>query len=394
MFGITKLFKDFTGSEKSSGYFLIAATVVSLLLANLFVGESYAEFFHRKIGFETTYIHLNLAIDHWINDGLMAIFFFMVGLEIERELYIGELSSFKKASLPVAAAIGGMMIPCIIYLLFNYGTDTQQGYGIPMATDIAFALGVLSLIKRVPYGLKVFLTAFAIIDDLGAIIVIAIFYTGTLSLWYLAAAIGIFAVMIVMNRFRIHYVLPYILLGILMWYCMLQSGVHATISGVLTAFALPFGTGDNNSTSYSVQKLLHKPVAFIVLPIFALANTAIIVGNSWIDDLTTRNSLGVIVGLVAGKPIGVMLLTYLAVVSEISTLPDRVKWKHLIGTAALGGIGFTMSIFITLLAFDDPVHIYQSKMSILFSSIIASCIGLVILSIKPSVREKTEHRLR
>jgi Na+:H+ antiporter, NhaA family len=387
MFGITKLFKDFTSSEKSAGYVLIASTIISLLLANLIIGAHYPEFFHQKIGFEGEFVNLNLSIDHWINDGLMTIFFFMVGLEIEREIYIGELSTFRNASLPVAAAVGGMVVPCIIYLLFNYGTNTQQGYGIPMATDIAFALGVLSLIKRIPYGLKVFLTAFAIIDDLGAIIIIAIFYTDNLNFGYLLAAFAIFGLMIMLNRLRVHRIVPYILPAIIMWYCMMQSGVHATISGVLTAFALPFGTGDEKSLSYKVQKFLHKPVAFVILPLFALANTAIIIPGTWLTDLTTANSLGVIVGLVAGKPVGVLLLSYLAIRAGVSSIPERVNWKHLSGAAALGGIGFTMSIFITLLAFDEPAHINQSKMAILVSSIVASFVGLMILSVKKK-REK------
>lgn len=377
---ITQLFKEFTESEKSAGYVLILATCISLLLANVFIGSSYTEFFHHKVGFASENINLKLSIDHWINDGLMAVFFFMVGLEIERELYAGELSSIRNASLPIAAAIGGMLIPFAIFFALNAGTDTQQGYGIPMATDIAFALGMLSLTKSVPYALKVFLTAFAIIDDLGAIIIIAIFYTKSFQLTYLLVALGIFAALIVLNRLKVYQIWPYILLGIVMWYCMLQSGVHATIAGVLVAFALPFGNGDEASPSYRVQHFLHKPVAFIILPIFALANTGIIISSTWLSDLQTTNSLGIILGLVIGKPLGVLLLSFLAIRVGWSSLPVGVSWTHLVGAGLLGGIGFTMSIFITLLAFDDPQYINQSKMAILAASLIASLLGLVVLS--------------
>lgn len=376
---IAKLFKDFTDSEKSSGYVLIAATAISLLLANVFIGNPYIAFFHQKVGFANDTIHLKLSIEHWINDGLMAIFFFLVGLEIEREIYAGELSSIKKASLPIAAALGGMLVPIAIYLVFNAGTATQRGYGIPMATDIAFALGILSLSKGVPYGLKVFLTAFAIIDDLGAIIIIAIFYTESIQFTYLLVGLGIFVLLIVLNRLKVYSIWPYILLGMVIWYCLLQSGVHATIAGVLVAFALPFGNGDENSPSYKAQHFLHKPVAFFILPLFALANTGIIISSSWLPDLHTSNSLGIILGLVLGKPIGIVLLCLLAVKIGWSSLPTGVTWTHMVGAGTLGGIGFTMSIFITLLAFDNPATITQAKMAILVSSVIASTLGFLIL---------------
>lgn len=380
IYKVTQLFKEFTESEKSSGYVLIFTTLISLLLANVLIGPAYTDFFHQKAGFDTETIHLKLSVGHWINDGLMAVFFFMVGLEIEREIYAGELSSFRSASLPIAGAIGGMVVPFALYFALNAGTDTQAGYGIPMATDIAFALGMLSLTRGVPYALKVFLTAFAIIDDLGAIIIIAIFYTKGFQLSYLLAAGGIFVLLLVLNRLKVYRVWPYILAGIVMWYCMLQSGVHATIAGVLLAFALPFGNGNEHSPSYKVQHFLHKPVAFFILPVFALANTGIIISNSWLTDLQTANSLGIILGLVIGKPLGVLLLSFLAIRAGWSSLPAGVSWKHLAGAGTLGGIGFTMSIFITLLAFEDPAYVTQSKMAILVSSLVASLLGLLILA--------------
>jgi NhaA family Na+:H+ antiporter len=265
----TKLFTDFFNSEKSSGLVLIACTIFSLLLANSNFGTNYLELFQAQFA--------KHSLEHWINDGLMTIFFLLIGLELEREIYQGELSNLKDALLPIFGALGGMFVPAGIFLLLNYGTSTQSGAGIPMATDIAFALGILSLLgSRVPISLKVFLTALAVIDDLGAIIIIAIFYTKTLFWANLFIALGIFLLLIVLNKLKVRNLIPYLIGGIAMWYFMLHSGVHATITGVLLAFAIPFGNGDEKSTSYILQHFLHKPVAFIILPIFALANTAIV----------------------------------------------------------------------------------------------------------------------
>lgn len=376
----TKLFNDFFNSEKSSGIILIISTVVSLLLANFLIGESYLDFWHQKAGFTIGSIQLNLSVEHWINDGLMTIFFLLVGLEIERELYAGELSSIKNASLPIVAAIGGMAIPALLHFVFNAGTATQSGFGIPMATDIAFALGVLSLAgKGVPLALKVFLTALAIIDDLGAIMIIAIFYTSELQTTYLLIALGIFAVLLILNRLKVHQLIWYLLGGIIMWYCMLQSGVHATITGVLLAFAIPFGDGKERSPSYLLQHWLHKPVAFIIVPLFAFANTGIIFSGSLSDTLTTNNSLGILAGLIIGKPLGILLLCFIAIKLKLAKLPEGVNWLQLTGAGVLAGIGFTMSIFITLLAFDDAAVIQQSKIAILFSSLVAGVIGFLLV---------------
>jgi NhaA family Na+:H+ antiporter len=387
---VTKLFKAFFQSERSSGYVLIGTTILSLLLANLLIGPAFTEIFHHKVGFENSFISLNLSVEHWVNDGLMTIFFLLVGLEIEREIYIGELSSIRNASLPLFAALGGMVIPFGIHFLFNAGLPTQDGGGIPMATDIAFALGILSLGKRVPYGLKVFLTAFAIIDDLGAILVIAFFYTKSLQMVYLLAALGTWGLLFVCNRLKIYRVWVYLLLGVVMWYCMLQSGVHATLSGVLLAFAMPFGNGDEHSLSYRVQHKLHYPVAFFILPLFALTNTGILIPSTWVSDLQNSNSLGIILGLVAGKPLGIMAFCGAAVALGWSGLPAGVNWRHLLSAGMLGGIGFTMSIFITLLAFDDPNVVAQSKISILVASVVASVLGLLVLQLASRRKAKLE----
>lgn len=379
---LTSLFKDFFESEKAGGLILIVCTAVSLLIANSSFGESYQYFWHLNFA--------NNSIEHWINDGLMAIFFLLIGLELEREVYIGELSKLKDAMLPIFGAIGGMVIPASIFLLFNFGTATQSGAGIPMATDIAFALGVLSLLgNKVPTSLKIFLTALAVIDDLGAILIIAFFYTGTLSGINLMIAFGIFAALLVMNRLKVRNLIPYLIGGVAMWYFMLHSGVHATITGVLVAFAIPFGNGDKKSTSYVLQKFLHKPVAFIILPLFALANTAISLNGISIDTLTENYSLGVAFGLIAGKPIGIFLLSYIAVAIGICKLPGDLNWKSIIGAGFLGGIGFTMSIFITLLAFDDAFIISNIKFIILLSSLVAGVIGFIWLKqvLKRTVKE-------
>lgn len=386
---ITKLFKDFFESERSSGYILIATTIISLLLANIIIGPAFTDFFHHKAGFTNKYLSLNLSVEHWINDGLMTVFFLLVGLEIEREIYIGELSNIRKASLPLFAAVGGMLVPFLIHFAFNNGLPTQNGGGIPMATDIAFALGVLSLGKRVPYGLKVFLTAFAIIDDLGAILVIAFFYTKTLQMAYLLGAGLIWALLFVCNRMKVYRIWVYVALGLVMWYCMLQSGVHATLTGVILAFAMPFGDGGEKSLSYRVQHWLHKPVAFIILPLFAMANTGIPISTTWFSDLQHNNSLGIIAGLVAGKPIGIMLFCGISVMLGWSSLPAGVNWRYLLAAGALGGIGFTMSIFITLLAFDDPHVIAQSKIAILVASTLASVVGLLLLKLAGGSSKET-----
>jgi Na+:H+ antiporter, NhaA family len=378
---LTKLFTEFLQSEQSSGIILILCTLTAIVIANSPFGKSFIDFWHIKLGFETGGIALNQTLEHWINDGLMAIFFLLIGLEIEREIYIGELSDLKSASLPIIAAIGGMAVPTFLYFLVNQGTGTMNGIGIPMATDIAFALGVLALLgKRIPVSLKVFLTALAIIDDLGAILIIALFYVGDFSFLYLMLALAVYGGMLVLNRLGVRALPFYLIPGVFMWYFMLQSGVHATVAGVLLAFALPFGDGSERSPSYKLQHFLHKPVAFGIMPVFALANTGIPLSGRWLENLATPNGIGILAGLLLGKPLGIFLASFLAVKARLSQLPDEISWKHIVGAGFLGGIGFTMSIFITLLAFSDPEIIQATKISVLIASLLAGLTGFLILS--------------
>jgi len=365
----TRLFLDFFISEKFSGFLLIGCTALSLLVANSSWGENYANFWH--------YPFAGLTVELWINDGLMAIFFLLVGLEIEREIYIGELSTFRLAILPIVAALGGMLVPAGIHLLLNNGTPTASGAGIPMATDIAFALGILSLAgKAVPPAIKVFLTALAIIDDLGAILVIALFYTEQLSILYLSIALLTFALLFFMGKKGITKGWVYGIGGLVLWYCMFRSGVHATISGVLLAFAIPFGKGGDQSLSARLQHFLHPIVAYFIVPVFALANTGIILSGEILHTLGSVNSLGIMMGLTLGKPIGIVLFSAVAVQIKTASLPSGVAWKHIMAAGMLAGIGFTMSIFITILAFPDSATIVSSKVAILVASLLSAFIGL------------------
>jgi NhaA family Na+:H+ antiporter len=369
---VTKAFMSFFESEKAGGLILLLCTAFSLVISNTSFSESYFAIWHHPIA--------NHSFEHWINDGLMAIFFLMIGLELEREVYKGELSKFKDAILPISGALGGMLFPALIFLLFNFGTKTQSGIGIPMATDIAFALGVLSLVgNKVPNSLKVFLTALAVIDDLGAIIVIALFYTKTLYFVNLVISLSIFAGLLVLNRMKVNNLWIYLVAGVFMWYFMLNSGVHATITGVLLAFAIPFQDGSEKTISYKLQHFLHKPVVFIILPLFALCNTAIIIGSDWLHNFTADYSMGIIFGLIIGKPLGIILFSYLAILFGLAKLPKELSMKKLLGAGFLGGIGFTMSIFISLLAFDNAAIINNAKFMILVASLLSGIVGFLWL---------------
>ncbi|MDX1911970.1 MAG: Na+/H+ antiporter NhaA, partial [Saprospiraceae bacterium] len=379
----TKLFAEFFESEKAGGLILVACTLVSLLLANSAWGETYQHGWHSNLG--------GFPLEFWINDGLMTIFFLLIGLEIEREVYIGELSNWRNALLPIVAALGGMVVPAAFHYVFNHGTPTQVGIGVPMATDIAFSLGILSLLgSRVPLSLKVFLTALAIIDDMGAIVLIALFYSKGISVAYLGAAALLFALMLALNRLKMYRIWVYLVLGALMWYCMHHSGIHATITGILLAFAIPFGKGDELSPSYRLQHVLHKPVAFIILPLFALANTGIAIPHNWAEGLFSDNSMGIVAGLVLGKPLGILCFTLGAVAAGICTLPQELNRRMLLGAGFLAGIGFTMSVFITLLAFNDAGHIVESKIAVFIASLVAGLLGYAFLSLvlPPGLQEK------
>lgn len=369
---LSKLFTEFYESEKAGGLILLFVTIISLALANSPIQSSYTAFWQFDMG--------GHSITHWINDALMAVFFLLIGLELEREIYKGELSDIKNASFPIIGAMGGFIIPACIFLLFNFGTATQSGAGIPMATDIAFAIGILSLLgNRVPTSLKIFLTALAVIDDLVAIIVIAIFYTKTIIWTNLLLALGVFVLLLIFNRLKVKNLIPYLLGGAVMWFFMYNSGVHATITGVLLAFAIPFGNGDKKSTSYVLQHFLHKPVAFIILPLFAIANTSITIGTDWQNGLGEANSIGILAGLILGKPLGIVAFAFTGALLGLCKLPKGLQWKNIIGVGFLGGIGFTMSIFITILAYDDVALINSSKIAIIIASIVAGLLGFIFL---------------
>lgn len=381
---LTRTFKEFFHNEKSSGIVLIACSLVSILVANSVFSGAYLGFWKSYVG--------GLTISHWVNDGLMAVFFLLIGLELKRELYKGELSDMKSAMLPIFAALGGFAIPALIHFGFNKGLPTSGGFGIPMATDIAFALSVLALLgSRVPASLKVFLTAVAVIDDLCAIIVIALFYTSKLSLGYLGLSVGVLVALGVMNRMRVMSLIPYLSGGALMWFFMLQSGIHATIAGVLLAFAIPFTPkrDDFESPSYVLEHFLHKPVAFGIMPIFALANTGIIIGSNWAASLTAPNSMGIVLGLLIGKVTGVSLMSYIAVKTGLCKLPEGVNFQHISGAGLLAGIGFTMSIFITNLAYKgDTGLINSSIMAVFVGSIVSGISGyLWLLRIKDAGKD-------
>ena len=373
---LSETFIRFFESEKSGGILLLICTAFALTLANSTIGPQYLAFWQTEV--------LGLSLEHWINDGLMAIFFLMIGLELERELYVGELSSLRNALLPIFAALGGMLVPALIHYGFNAGLPAQAGIGIPMATDIAFALGALALLgARVPASLKIFVVAFAVIDDLGAIVMIALFYSKGVSVTYLAGSVAVWLALLLLNRFlRVTYLPAYLIGGLLMWLLMLKSGIHATLAGVMLAFAIPFWSRseEEHSPSHRLENQLHRPVAFIVLPLFALANTGVLLNADLISELLSTNSLGILAGLVIGKPLGVVLLSMLAIWIGLCRLPPDMRITHLAGAGVLGGIGFTMSIFITNLAFaDDPINVHSSKIAVFCASLIAGILGMVWL---------------
>ena len=373
---LTETFKAFFDNEKSSGFVLILCSIVSLLVANSMFAESYLGFWKSYAG--------GLTVSYWVNDGLMAVFFLLIGLELKRELYQGELSDAKSAMLPIFAALGGIALPALFHFGFNNGLPTQKGFGIPMATDIAFALSVVALVgSKAPASLKIFLTAVAVIDDLCAIIVIAIFYSAKFSALYLGLAFAVLAVLALLNRMKVKSLVPFLLGGALMWFFMLQSGVHATIAGVLLAFTIPFTPiqDDKKSPSYILEHFLHKPVAFFIMPVFALCNTGIVIGADWAASLTTPNSLGISTGLLIGKVVGVTVFSLVAVKLGICKLPLGMSWRHVIGAGFLAGIGFTMSIFITNLAYKTtPDLVNSSIMAVLLTSLVAGIIGYLWLT--------------
>ena len=380
---VSKLFQKFLHGQTSGGILLIFCTLFSLVVANSPFAESYDHLWHFDV--------LGHSFAHWINDGLMAIFFFLIGLELKREMMIGELSNIKKAILPIFAALGGMLVPALIYSAINYGTDTINGFGIPMATDIAFAVAVITMLgNRVPLSLKIFLTALAVIDDLGAIVVIALFYPNPdlpLDFTQFGIALAILAGLFALNKFKVKSIIPYLIGGIAVWWFMLHSGIHATIAGVLVAFVIPFDKDDSKSLSFKIQEALHIPVAFVILPLFALANTAITIDASGFSHFSLPLASGIFLGLVVGKPIGITLASFIAVKLGLCELPTAVNFKRILGAGMLGGIGFTMSIFVSMLAFKDANLINEAKLMILVASVSAAIIGFIYLKITLTKRQ-------
>lgn len=419
-------FEWFVHSEVTGSILLLACTVTALLWANSPWAGAYDDLLHTYIGVSFGDAVFKLNLHHWINDGLMVIFFFVVGLEVKRELVVGELSSFDKASLPVAAALGGMVVPALLFVFFNHGGEAARGWGIPMATDIAFALGVLAIFgRRVPIGLKVFLTALAIADDLGAVAVIALYYTEKINLVALVVAMVLLGVLFLAIRFNLRRLGVLLLLMVAVWLAVFASGVHATIAGILLAMVIPVRpvvspkqfiidaeaylekaknriqsescivtdrehleavesihvrAGDTLPTGLMLEHALHPVQVWLILPLFALANAGVSLGGDLGKTLASPLALGVIVGLVVGKPLGIALMSWLVVRSGRGALPTGVSWAQVVGAGCLAGIGFTMSLFVSDLAFSDELLITAAKIGILAASLVSGIAGFAILS--------------
>ena len=371
---ITNYFKKFFQIAQSSGNLLIICVILSLLIANSSLGSNFQELLNFKLG--------SYSISLWINDGLMTIFFLLVGLEIKREILEGELSSFKNATLPIFAALGGMLVPAAIFYFFNQGSKYENGWGIPMATDIAFSLAIISMLgKRVPVSIKIFLTALAIVDDLGAIVVIAIFYTEKIETTYLLLCGLVLFILIILNFFKVKRHIFYLIPGVFLWYFMHHSGIHATIAGVLLAFTIPTNESDTEiSPLEKLEEKLHTPVNYFIMPLFALANTNIKFHNGMVDGLFTNFGYGIILGLALGKVIGINLFSFIAIKLKLSDLPNNSKWSQMLGAGLLAGIGFTMSIFIALLSYKGELEIQEeAKFAILVASAISGFMGYFLL---------------
>ncbi len=418
----------FIHSQWAGGTVLFICAVAAIFMANWHVtADGFHHFWEQKLTIGLDHFHLSKTLEEWINDGLMVLFFFVVGLEIKREVIAGQLSSMRQAGLPIAAALGGMLLPALTYLVFNRGTIYEPGWGIPTATDIAFALGVLSLLgKRVPLSLKIFLTALAIVDDLGAILVIAIFYSAQIHWAILAAALGTFVLLLVLNRLKVFHMKYYLLPAILLWLLFLQSGIHATIAGVIIAMAIPSDArfskkyflykGNNLLRTFAyedrpgvsvlanekqqqaarslwkvarrtlppslrLEYALHPTIAFFIMPVFALANAGVVIDFSQAAALVNSESMGIFLGLVVGKPFGIFLFSLIAIRAGWCVMPKGATWGTLFAVACLGGIGFTMSMFINNLAFSDPAMVATGKVSILIGSCTAALLGWGVMAL-------------
>ena len=388
---ILEPFQRFADSEAASGIVLLASAGCALAWANSPWQPAYQSMFHHLLLVGSGSLRLDLTVHQWINDCLMALFFLLVGLEIKREMLAGELASPRKAALPIAAAIGGMVAPALLYAALNGGGTGASGWGIPMATDIAFALGIAALMgPRVPVSLKVFLAAVAIVDDIGAVLVIAVFYTASIAWASLALVGAVVLVLVLLNRAGVQHAAPYLLLGIVLWLSVLSSGIHPTIAGVLLAFTIPASArGDESSLLEKLEHALGTPIAFFVVPLFAFANAGVPIGGAPSRGLSLPVLGGVVIGLVLGKPLGISLASWLAVRMRIATLPDSVSWRMLRGVSWLGGIGFTMSLFVGTLAFADEALLDSAKVGVLLASCVAACMGWLMLRERPSRAEES-----
>lgn len=372
--------KKLITSASFSGILIFACVVLSLLVANSPLSASLQTWLTTELGYQSDNIHLRYTIQSWINDGLMAVFFLLVGLEIKKEIVAGELSTTKKALLPVLCALGGAVTPAVIYAVFNSGRATASGWGIPMATDIAFALAIMGMLsKRVPASLKVFLAALAIADDLMAILVIALFYAGEIHIQYLGYAAAMALVLFILNRLKVHNLFCYLIPGMLLWYFVHHSGIHATIAGVLTALFIPVAAKNKTSPLQRLEHFLAQPVNLLIVPLFAFCNTNITFDSGMPGALLTPLGLGIVVGLLVGKPLGILLVSWLGIKTGISHLPQQATWRHMLGTGLLAGIGFTMSIFMALLSFEDAHVIAQAKFAVLCGSVISATVGYFML---------------
>jgi NhaA family Na+:H+ antiporter len=420
-------FQEFVETKSSGGILLLGSTLAALIWANSPWADSYQHFWHTPLSIRLGTASLNYDLSHWINDGLMAVFFLFVGLEIKREILVGELSAPRQAALPIAAAIGGMIFPAGIYLWFNSGTEAAAGWGIPMATDIAFALGILMLLRNVSPGLRIFLAALAIVDDLGAVLVIAVFYTQGISWVHLAIGAAVLLVLWVLNFGGIRNPLAYVVLGVLLWYALLQSGVHATIAGVLLALAIPEASriDDKEFVSRSrdllvdfervskagparavaedqqnivrtledrcenvttplrrIEHQLNPWVKIVIMPVFALANAGVTLGRDIVPMLTSNIALGIIIGLIVGKQLGLTLFSWIGARTGLVSIPAGTRWSQIYAVSWLGGIGFTMSLFIANLAFEESPSLEPAKIGILAASLIAGTVGWVLLRVQ------------
>lgn len=425
-----KILLRFIQSESFSGFFLFISMLLALLIANSSFSDLYFKFWHYEFGFSFNDVFIGFDLHHWINDVLMSFFFLMVGLEIKREFLVGELSGFQKAIFPVVAALGGMIIPALIYYTLNVGTNSIHGFGIPMATDIAFALGIVLLLgKRVPFALKVFLVTLAVVDDLGAIIVIAIFYTNQILWEYLIVASVLILLLFLLNKIGVKSLIPYLFFGVILWFVVYKSGIHATISAVILAFCIPLQARENKKNFLSflqeimdnfyqknteihwdkeqektlkllykksihtqspleiLEHKLHPWSAYFIMPLFAFANAGVKI-DSGIDFEIDHIFLGVLLGLLLGKPIGIFLITYLCSKLKIASKPVDLSWFHIFGAGMLSGIGFTMSIFVSNLAFDNEQSVEIAKVAILLASFLSAICGSLMLILFNKLKTK------